>query len=94
MRARTCPACDRHRNLQMIACSFESPTGTVSGHICPVPSCGRRHDGQRYFDEEKIASVSQGSAPANRRAAARSAILSAIRDAPAPIFNFVSVDDQ
>jgi len=79
----------------MLPCWLERPTGTISGHICPVPSCGRRHDGERYFDEAKMVAVSQRSGPANRRAAARSAILSAIRDSPAAIaFNFALVDDH
>jgi hypothetical protein len=95
MRARSRPACDRHGNLQMIPCSLEKPAGTVSGHICPVPSCGRRHDGRRYYDEEPMASVPQRSASVNRQAAARSAILSAIQDTPTPIpFNFVSLEDH
>jgi len=80
MRARSRPACDRHGNLQMIPCSLDRPTGTVSGHICPVPSCGRCHDGRRYFDEETITSVPQSSASVNRQAAA-----SAIQDTPTPI---------
>jgi hypothetical protein len=77
----------------MLLCSLERPTGTISGHICPVPSCGRRHDGERYFDEEQMVAVSQRSGPANRQAAARSAILSAIGDPPtAIVFNLASVD--
>jgi hypothetical protein len=40
MRARTCPVCDRHRNLQMIAYSLERPSGTISGHFCPSPAAG------------------------------------------------------
>lgn len=79
----------------MLPCWLERPTGTISGHICPVPSCGRLNDGERYFDEEKTVALSQRSGPANRRAAARSASLSAIRDSPAAIaFHFASGDDH
>ena|ERR671925_577609 len=46
----TRPSCDRHKNLQMDPFSFEDPTGTISGHICPVPGCGRLHDKEGYFD--------------------------------------------
>lgn len=76
----------------MLPCWLERPTGAIPGHLCPVPSCGRRHDGEKYFDEEKIVSVSQDSGPTNRRATARSAILRAIQDSPAIAFNFASVD--
>jgi len=34
----------------MVPFSFVDPTGKVTGHICPVPGCGRLHDKQGYFD--------------------------------------------
>jgi hypothetical protein len=46
----TPPSCNRHKNLQMVPFSFEDPTGKVTGHICPVPGCGRLHDKEGYFD--------------------------------------------
>ena len=39
----TPPSCDRHKNLQMVPFSLEYPGGTLSGHECPVPGCGRQH---------------------------------------------------
>jgi hypothetical protein len=38
------PPCDRHTNLQMI------PLGQILVDVCPVPSCGRCHDNQGYFE--------------------------------------------
>lgn len=38
------PPCDRHTNLQMI------PFGQTLVDVCPVPSCGRCHDNQGYFE--------------------------------------------
>ncbi|HYL13612.1 MAG TPA: hypothetical protein VEV41_11285 [Terriglobales bacterium] len=46
----TKPSCDRHKNLQMVPFSFAYSTGTISGHVCPVPGCGRVHDEEGYFD--------------------------------------------
>ena len=38
------PPCDRHKNLQMV------PLSQIFVHACPVPSCGRCHDEQGYFE--------------------------------------------
>jgi hypothetical protein len=42
--------CDRHKNLQMVPFFFEHSARTISGHVCPVPSCGRFYDAEGYFD--------------------------------------------
>ena len=40
----TNPSCDRHKNLQMIPFSLSKyPNGNISGHVCPVPTCGHRY---------------------------------------------------
>jgi hypothetical protein len=46
----TPPPCDKHKNLQMVPFRLESPTGQTFVHACPVPSCGRQHDDQGYFE--------------------------------------------
>ncbi len=46
----TCPACDKHPNLQMIRCSLTRTAGSTRGYICPVPVCGRHLDENGYFD--------------------------------------------
>ena len=38
------PPCDRHTNLEMV------PFGQTFIEVCPVPSCGRCHDDQGYFE--------------------------------------------
>ncbi len=40
----TSPPCDRHKSLQMV------PFGGTLIYVCPVPSCGRCHDDQGYFE--------------------------------------------
>ena len=40
----TLPPCDRHTNLLMV------PFGQTFIDVCPVPSCGRCHDDQGYFE--------------------------------------------
>ena len=40
----TPPPCDRHANLLMV------PFGQTLIDFCPVPSCGRCHDDQGYFE--------------------------------------------
>ena len=40
----TPPPCDRHKNLLMV------PLGQTLVDVCPVPSCGRCHDEQGYFE--------------------------------------------
>lgn len=44
------PSCDRHKNVQMIPFLLEYPGGKIYGHACPVPSCGRHHVEEGYFD--------------------------------------------
>jgi hypothetical protein len=44
------PPCDKHKNLQMVAAPLESPANQTLVHVCPVPSCGRCHDDQGYFE--------------------------------------------
>ena len=46
------PVCDRHPNLQMIACSFQRAAGSASSYMCPVPGCGRHRDERGYFEGE------------------------------------------
>jgi deoxycytidylate deaminase len=48
----TNPSCDRHRNVQMIP--FTS-RGKIDGHICPVPTCRRRHIDDRYLEIAELA---------------------------------------
>jgi hypothetical protein len=90
----THPNCDRHPNLQMVPCRLKRNQTVVSGHICPVPGCGRCHSDQSYLrpgDVELLAGpdlvvpAKKGPAksissdrPLNRHAAARAAILRAI----------------
>jgi hypothetical protein len=38
------PPCDRHKSLEMV------PLGQTLIDVCPVPSCGRYHDDQGYFE--------------------------------------------
>jgi hypothetical protein len=91
----THPNCDRHPNLQMVSCRLKRNQTVVSGHICPVPGCGRCHVDQGYLrpgDVELLAgpdlmvpkkgptkSISSNR-PLNRHAAARAAILRAIEE--------------
>jgi hypothetical protein len=73
----THPVCDKHKSLQMIPCVVERPTGWVSGHVCPVPGCGRHRDEDGYFD------IAEPRVPApekqNKQAAARAEIMRMIR---------------
>jgi hypothetical protein len=46
----TNPSCDRHKSVQMIPFSLAYPGGKICGHVCPVPSCGRHHVEEGYFD--------------------------------------------
>jgi len=73
---RSRPVCDRHTNLQMIPCTFQTPTGKASGYVCAVPGCGRHHVDAGYFDGP-VKSAQEQSKP-NRQAAALAAILRAI----------------
>lgn len=47
--SRSRPNCDRHPNLQMVPCWVKRPKGVTSGHICPVPGCGRYHVDEMYL---------------------------------------------
>ena len=38
------PPCGRHKNLEMVL------YGQAQINVCPVPSCGRCHDEQGYFE--------------------------------------------
>lgn len=78
--ARSRPMCDKHPNLQMIPCSLQTPNGKVFGHVCAVPGCGRYHGPQGYFYAPQEGEESE--IKLNRRAAAREAILRAIRGRP------------
>jgi len=50
MDSKSYPACDRHKNLQMIPQPLRRSSGLILGYVCPVPSCGRLFDGQTYQD--------------------------------------------
>lgn len=71
------PACDKHKNLQMIDCWIETPTGIVSGYKCAVPACLRQHDGNDYISR-KYQSREDSDAYKNRLQTAREAIVKAI----------------
>jgi hypothetical protein len=47
--SRSHPNCDRHTNLQMVACWVKRPQGVTSAHICPVPGCGRYYVDETYL---------------------------------------------
>jgi hypothetical protein len=47
--SRSHPNCDRHTNLQMVACWVKRPHGVTSAHICPVPGCGRYYVDGTYL---------------------------------------------
>jgi hypothetical protein len=71
----TPPPCDKHKNLQMVRLQ----TDQTFVHVCPVPSCGRRHDNQGYF-EVVDGQIVRGEIPApNRIFAARNTIMKIIR---------------
>ena len=87
--ARLHPACDRHANLQMIACSLKTATGYADGYVCPVPGCGRLHDDTGYFDAVETRGLLGDSAPKNRRNAARATIMKALEERVRPsIFSY------
>ncbi len=74
------PSCDRHRNLQMVPCALKTSSGPMEGHICPVPGCGRGHDGLGYLDASDAKMSARANLQTNRREAARTAILKAIEE--------------
>jgi hypothetical protein len=69
----TSPPCDRHKNLQMV------PLGQTFVHACPVPSCGRCHDEQGYFEVIEGQLVRGETAGQNGLFSAGEKILKAIR---------------
>ena len=73
------PSCDRHKNVQMIPFSLDYPGGTVAGHLCPVPSCGRHHTEDGYFDLVDGKPTREKKTIGNRIASAGHEILRAIR---------------
>jgi hypothetical protein len=72
--------CDRHPNLQMMPCSLQTTAGKTFGYVCAVPGCGRYYGLKGYFDAPVEGTESE--IKLNRRAAAREAILRAIRGRP------------
>ena len=73
------PSCDRHKNLQMVPFFLEFTTGTVSGHVCPVPGCGRHHTEDGYFDLVGGIPIREEKTIRSRITSARNEILRAIR---------------
>ena len=69
----TSPPCDRHKNLQMV------PFDRTFICVCPVPSCGRCHDDQGYFEVVEGQLVRGDSASPNRLFSSREKILKTIR---------------
>jgi hypothetical protein len=75
--ARIAPACDKHKNLQMIESWIETPSGKSLGYTCVVPGCMRQHDGKGFLGETMR--VSETHCPhENRLSSVRNAILKAI----------------
>ena len=75
----TPPSCDRHKNLQMVPFSLEYPGGTLSGHECPVPGCGRQHMENGYFDLADGKPTREEKTLRTRLTSATNEILTAIR---------------
>ena len=69
----TSPPCDRHKNLQMV------PFGRTFIYVCPVPSCGRCHDDQGYFEVVEGQPVRGDRASLSRLFSSREKILTTIR---------------
>jgi hypothetical protein len=75
--ARIAPACDKHKNLQLIERWIETPTGRIRGYMCAVPGCTRQHDGKSFVADANH--VSELQCPnENRLSSVRNAILKAI----------------
>jgi len=51
---RSAPHCDRHTNLQMVPCWLQREDRVVSGHVCPVPGCGRYHADGAYLEAKEV----------------------------------------
>jgi hypothetical protein len=75
--ARIAPACDKHKNLQMIESWIKTPAGRIRGYICAVPGCTRRHDGKSFLGDASRNSAAQ-CPNENRLSSVRNAILKAI----------------
>ena len=73
------PSCDRHKNLQMVPFFLEFTGGTFSGHVCPVPGCGRYHSENGYFNLVDGKPAWQEKTIRSRITSARNEILRAIR---------------
>jgi hypothetical protein len=73
-------SCDRHSNLQMVPYAQKRGAGQTEVHICPVPGCGRGHDGRQYFDASEAEVFARLKGQTNRREAARAAILKTIEE--------------
>jgi len=69
----TPPPCDRHQSLRMV------PLGQTLVYVCPVPSCGRCHDDQGYFEVLEGQLVRGPRAAPNRLFSAGEEILKVIR---------------
>jgi hypothetical protein len=65
----------------MVPFYLEFTRGTVSGHVCPVPGCGRHHSEDGYFDLVDGKAAREKKTIKNRIASARNEILRAIRPA-------------
>jgi hypothetical protein len=48
----TPPVCDKHPNLEMIACSLTRTAGSTRGYMCPVSECGCHFGERGYFEVE------------------------------------------
>ena len=51
---RSHPNCDRHTNLQMVPCWLQRENRVVTGHVCPVPGCGRYHAEGAYLGAKDV----------------------------------------
>jgi hypothetical protein len=49
--ARIAPACNKHRNVQMVESWIETPRGSILGYVCAVPGCMRQHDGKSFLGD-------------------------------------------
>ena len=75
--ARIAPACDKHKNLQMVECWIETPIGKIFGYVCAVPGCRRQHDGKSFLGDASHNPEAQ-CPNENRLSSVRNAILKAI----------------
>jgi hypothetical protein len=47
--------------------TFMTPTGRILGYACPVPSCRRRYNGIRYFQEPEVTVATNEGIPSDPR---------------------------